>query len=100
MSLHVLLSNVFSRIVTSESLAYNSFFLFQNSRFTEKLFDIDSHTNTVISHADAHSSRWLPNRDKVSYKVHYKEYPLPCLLQLIMPATYLYYCEVWYLFSL
>ena len=35
MKLHVTPSNFFSRIVRSEALVYNSFFFFQNSRFTE-----------------------------------------------------------------
>ena len=39
MWLHVTPSNFFSRIVTREVLV-NSFFLFQNNRFTEKLLDL------------------------------------------------------------
>ena len=44
----------------SEALVYNSDF-FQNRRFTETQYStLDSHTNSVISHAVAYSSRWLP----------------------------------------
>ena len=51
----------FSRILRSEALVHNSFFFF----FSEKPFyrnysTLDSHTNTVISHAVAFSSSWLP----------------------------------------
>ena len=50
-------SNFFSRILRSEALVYKSYF------FSEQLFygnysKLVSHTNTVISHAFAYSSRW------------------------------------------
>ena len=43
-----------------EALVYDSYF-FQKRRFTEIQYStLDSHTNSVISHAVAYSSRWLP----------------------------------------
>ena len=55
MQLHVTLQ-VISRIVRSEVLVYNSYFQFS-----------DSHTNTVISHAVAYSSKWLPKPYSKAY---------------------------------
>ena len=54
---HVRPSIFSSRILGSEALVYKSYF-FQNSCSTEIHSTLDSHTNTVISHAFAYSWRW------------------------------------------
>ena len=49
--------NVFSRILRSEALVYKSYF-FSEQPYYGNYSKLDSHTNTVISHAFAYSSRW------------------------------------------
>ena len=44
-------SNFYSRILRSKALVYNSFFFFSEHRFYGNYSTLDSHTNTVISHA-------------------------------------------------
>ena len=52
--------NFFSRIlIRSEALVYNSCF-FSEQPFYGNYSTLGSHTNTVISHAVAYSSWWLP----------------------------------------
>ena len=53
---HVTPLNFFSRILRSEALVYKSYF-FQRSPFYRNYSTLDSHTNTVISHTFAYSSR-------------------------------------------
>ena len=54
---HVTPSIFFSKILRSEALVYNSYF-FSEQLFYGNYLTLDSHTNTVISHAFAYSSRW------------------------------------------
>ena len=49
--------NFFRRILRSEALVYKSFF-FSEQPFYGNYSTLVSHTNTVISHGFAHSSRW------------------------------------------
>ena len=46
--------NFFSRIVRSEALVYNLYF-FPEQSFYGNYSKLDSHTNTIISHAVAYS---------------------------------------------
>ena len=55
---HVTPSICFGRILRSEALVYNSYIFFRTAEFYGNYSTIDSHTNTVISHASAYSSRW------------------------------------------
>ena len=57
MWLHVTPSNFFSGIVRSEAL---QFIFFSEQPFYGNYSTLDSHTNTVISHAVAYSLRQLP----------------------------------------
>ena len=54
---HVTPSIFFSRILRSDALVYNSYFFLEQS-FYGNYSTLHSHTNTVISHAFAYSSRW------------------------------------------
>ena len=54
---HVTPSSFFRRDLRSEALVYNSYF-FSGQPFYGNYFTLDSHINTVISHAFAYSSRW------------------------------------------
>ena len=54
---HVTPSTFFRRDLRSEALVYNSYF-FSGQPFYGNYFTLDSHINTVISHAFAYSSRW------------------------------------------
>ena len=54
---HIASSNCFSRILKSEALVYNSY-IFLKWPFYGNFWTLDSHTNTLISHAFAYSSRW------------------------------------------
>ena len=54
---HVTPSIFFNRFLRSEALVYNSFF-FSEQPFYGNYLTLDSHANTVISHAFAYSSRW------------------------------------------
>ena len=54
---HVTPSNFFSRVLTNEALVYKSYF-FSEQPFYGNYSKLDSHTNTVISHVFAYSSRW------------------------------------------
>ena len=47
----------FSRILRGEALVYNSYF-FPEQPYYGDYSTLDSHTNTVISHAFAYLSRW------------------------------------------
>ena len=53
---HVMPSIFFSRIVRSDALVYNWYF-FSEQPFYGNYSTLDSHTNTVIFHAFAYSSR-------------------------------------------
>ena len=59
---HITPSICFGRILWGEALVYNSY-IFSEQPFYGNYSTIDSHKNTVISHAFAYSSRW--DRDKV-----------------------------------
>ena len=60
MLLHVTSSFFFSRIGRSEALDDHSFSFFSEQPFYGNFWTLDSHTNTVMSHAVAYSSKWLP----------------------------------------
>ena len=51
-------SNFSSRILKSEALLYSSYILILKQPFYGNYSTLDSHTNTVISHGFAYSSRW------------------------------------------
>ena len=53
---HVTPSIFFRRILRSDALVYKSFFFFEQP-FYGNFSTLDSHTNTVISHVFAYSSR-------------------------------------------
>ena len=55
--MHVTPSTFFRRILRSEALVYKSSF-FSEQSFYGNYSTLDSHTNIVISHAFAYSSRW------------------------------------------
>ena len=55
--MHVTRSNFFRRILRSEALDYKSYF-FSEQPFYGNYSTLDPHTNIVISHAFAYSSRW------------------------------------------
>ena len=61
---HVTPSNVFRRILRSEALVYKSYF-FSEQPFYGNYSTLDSHTNTVISHAFAYCQDGVENRNKV-----------------------------------
>ena len=54
---HVTPSIFVGRVLRSEALVYNSYF-FSEQPFYGSYSTLDFHTNTVISHAFAYSSRW------------------------------------------
>ena len=53
MWLNVTPSHFFSRTFRSEALVYNSYFVFRTAE--RNYSTLDSHTNTIISHAVAYS---------------------------------------------
>ena len=56
----------FSRILRSKALVYNSFFFFLEQPFYGNYWTLDSHTNTVISHAGLPTRQDdVENHDKV-----------------------------------
>ena len=58
-------------------------FFFQNSYLPKNYLTLDSHTNTVISHAVVYLSRWFPNWDKAYTKLHVLHLlPLICWITL------------------
>jgi len=59
---HATPSNFFRRILRSEALVYKLIIFFSEQPFYGNYSTLDSHANTVISHALANSSRWLPKQ--------------------------------------
>ena len=57
-------SNFFGRILRNEALVYNSYF-FPEQAFYGNYSTLDSHTNTVISHAFAYCQDGVENHNKV-----------------------------------
>ena len=64
--------NFFSAILCFVALVYNWYF-FQNNRFSlyGNYSTLDSHTNNVISHTFAYSSRWRPKPWQGLFTRHY-----------------------------